>query len=214
MEEREQRLAELNQQLQVIKQQINQIRQKIKELWSEIDDLYDKEQNEEIKEKKINEYQKPLDILFHEGKMLYNKLREIEDEIFFLAPPIKENEKIDLREIGRGIYNIYIHNSKIHIGLITYSGYHSNETSGDIGYLIHEEFRGKNYSFEALQLLSEILYENGIPDFWISTYNTNIPSLKTIEKYGGTIIKEQYNITLFQCKTRARTNVEESTLSR
>jgi predicted acetyltransferase len=214
MEEREQRLAELNQQLQATEQQINEIQQRIYELWSKIDDLYDKEQNEETRNKKRDEYRKQQDILRYKEEMLYYKQEEIEYEILLLTPPIKENEKIDLRKTVRGRYIIFIHNSKIPVGEINYRAYHSSEIFGDIGYTVHEEFRGNNYAFEALQLLSELLYEEGIPDFWISTYDSNIPSLKTIEKYGGTIIKTERNIILFQCETRVRTKSEESSLSR
>ena len=45
--------------------------------------------------------------------------------------------------------------------------------------------------------------QNGVEDFWISTYKDNLPSLKTIERYGGELLDSiNPRLRLFQCNTR------------
>ena len=50
-------------------------------------------------------------------------------------------------------------------------------------------------------MLGELLREKGIENFWITTYKSNIPSVKTIEKYGGVPIKENENHCLYIAET-------------
>ncbi len=80
-------------------------------------------------------------------------------------------------------------------------GYHTNEFLGDVGFVIDPEYRGNSYAYHALCLVGELLKEKGIEDFWISAYKTNIPSVKTIEKYGGVVIKSDDRYNLYQAPT-------------
>lgn len=88
------------------------------------------------------------------------------------------------------------------VGTILYRGYHFNRHLGDIGYNIFEEYRGKNFAYKSTIMLSELLNEYEIPDYWISTRTDNIPSIKTIEKLNGIIIGEENGIRLYKCQTK------------
>ena len=76
---------------------------------------------------------------------------------------------------------------------------------------INKEYRGNGYAYQALELLGELLYEQGVTDFWISTFEENIPSIKTIEKYGAINLEneENSNVKLYSCMTKRR-NLEEN----
>ena len=100
------------------------------------------------------------------------------------------------------IYWIYLKDKSIRIGHIDYQGYHSSMVSGDIGYFIDSRYKGHNYAYKALCLLSSYLHEIGIPDFYISVYHDNIGSIKTIKKYGGMIINQNELLTTYQCETK------------
>jgi len=152
---------------------------------------------------------KELDKIYKQENTISKKISDIKEEIFWLTPPIKINEFIEIRKefddlpknnvIGR--YFICITSKRKIVGEIYYRGYHVCETFGDVGYRIDMDFRGNNYSYYALCLLGELLKENGIDDFWISTYKNNIPSIKTIEKYGGVLINSERSIYLYKAKT-------------
>ena len=85
----------------------------------------------------------------------------------------------------RGI--IYLHDTSIEIGNIDYRGQCDSKWLGDIGYTIYEEHRGNNYAYKALELISPVITSKGIDKVTITTYANNIPSVKTIEKFGGVL---------------------------
>ncbi len=139
-----------------------------------------------------------------EYDQLKEMAQEIDKKILLAKSPIASNNKIDLRTIGDEIcneYYIYLHGTAICIGKITYRGYHLDSFMGDIGYTIDEKYRGNNYSYEALLLLSSWLSENGIDSFIITVYKYNIPSVKIIEKYGGLLMGEDRGVLKYECKT-------------
>lgn len=137
------------------------------------------------------------------------RLISIEDKLFWIMSPIKNNGIIEIRKRidGRntndvtGNYSICLAKKKVVVGEISYRGYHFSKYLADIGYGVDINFRGNDFSYYALCLLGEHLKENGIDDFWISTYKNNIPSVKTIEKYGGVPIKSDENFCLYMAKT-------------
>jgi len=165
--------------------------------------------------KDFDEKHKRLDELMDKRDELLKKKHEIEHTMYFSLPPVKGNDFIDLRIIrGSYDYSIFLHGTTTHVGNISYRGHHL-EYFGDVGYNIFPEFQGNHYAYEALVLLSEKLYEDGIPDFWITVYPDNISSIKTIEKYGGQLVsKNEHNVLLFQCETRKRKELENSKSSR
>ena len=85
----------------------------------------------------------------------------------------------------RGI--IYLHDTSLEVGVIDYRGPCDSKWLGDIGYTINEEYRGNNYAYKALELISPVIASKGIDKVTITTYANNTPSVKTIEKFGGVL---------------------------
>lgn len=82
---------------------------------------------------------------------------------------------------------IYLHDTSIEIGQIDYRGPCDSKWLGDIGYTISPEHRGNNYAYQALELISPVISSKGIERVTITTQESNIPSVKTIEKFGGVL---------------------------
>ena len=118
---------------------------------------------------------------------------------------VTEDNEIELRTENDNIinfYDIYLKDIDKCVGYIKYRGYHNNEKIGDVGYVIYPKYRGHNYAYKALILLSQHLNEFGIEDFWITCDIDNIPSKKTIEKYAQIYPKELGDNTLrYECPT-------------
>ena len=134
---------------------------------------------------------------------------QIDNKIIFLTPPVKSNGIIDLKTRDYKTFDIFLNNSINCVGYLQYRGHHVGKFLGDIGYSINEQYRGNNYAYQALCLISEYLEDNNIKDFWISTHCSNIPSLKTIEKYMENhnvkkIDGEEEDIYLFECDTKIK----------
>jgi len=137
--------------------------------------------------------------------------KEIEKKILLTSPPVASNDKIDLRVIDNEIetlYYIFLYKTDICIGKIRYYGNHIDSVTGDVGYEIYEEYRGKHYSYEALLLLSDLLKAHGIDSFIVTIAKYNIPSIKIIEKYGGILLEDNNGILKYECKT-ARLKTDE-----
>ena len=185
---------------------IDEVRNKLRETDDSETSMYLNNKNQELMkiELKIRE-------LIFENDMLINQISDI---IYYKIPPVVSNDIIDLRKSKDvcvenidsddtiGQYYIYLHNTKICIGNIDYRGYHVHEYFGDAGGFVDEEYRGNGYLYQALTLLKKVLYKNKIEDFWISSYQDNIPSIKTIEKLGGSLLKNSNNIFLYKVKTK------------
>ena len=149
-------------------------------------------------------YRKKFNILNEKYWILQEKLDYFESEF------IAADDEIEIKRLGNelcNMYNIYLKKNKLKVGHIDYRGYHDSVISGDVGYVIDYRYRGNNYAYKALCLFSNYLYDNNIPDFYISVFHDNIPSIKTIHKYGGgMIIKEDDKITTYECETRKKEN--------
>lgn len=182
---------------------------KLDQISEDLDDL-DYEDDE-------NEYNKILDMKDNIKKQIY----EIDNAIILKSKPDASNEKIDLKKnIHKpskfGEYYIFLHNTNTIVGVIDF------QSEESIGGIIYEEYRGNHYLYEALNLLGEILYKNGIEYIYPIILKDNIASRKSVEKYGGKLIKELENdLVQYGCKTRLvnmkeendnYTNVEELTL--
>ena len=182
---------------------------KLDQISEDLDDL-DYEDDE-------NEYNKILDMKDNIKKQIY----EIDNAIILKSKPDASNEKIDLKKnIHKpskfGEYYIFLHNTNTIVGVIDF------QSEESIGGIIYEEYRGNHYLYEALNLLGEILYKNGIEYIYPIILKDNIASRKSVERYGGKLIKELENdLVQYECKTRlvntkeendSYTNVEELTL--
>lgn len=174
-------------------------------LYHELDQLNEKNDSfESIKEieKAIKDIENILENLQNKSNALFCQEEEIKFRILYLYPPIKESESIDLRYLPESpYYYIYLHGTDTIIGNIMHSGHHINDISRDVGCTIKEEYRGHHYAYEALSLFCNILEENGISDFWVSTYKDNIASKKTIEKLGGVLQEEVDGVLFYECPT-------------
>lgn len=169
---------------------------------------------------KREEYQKAQDIGDGEGSLkLYDEMmkihaeiqtqnhlmKKIDDKIIVMNPPVKIGKLVDLRTADDSLRcNIYLHNQPIEVGKIEYRGYHCSEYIGDIGYVIKDDYRNHGYATEALSLLSEKLYEDGITDFWISVQSENVSSIKVIEKNGGKLLRSDRDPFLYVVPTKLR----------
>ena len=182
---------------------------KLDQISEDLDDL-DYEEDE-------NEYNKILDMQDNIEKQIY----EIDNAIILKSKPDASNEKIDLKKnIHKpskfGEYYIFLHNTNNIVGVIDF------QSEESIGGIIYEEYRGNHYLYEALNLLGEILYKNGIEYIYPIILKDNIASRKSVERYGGKLIKILENdLVQYECKTRLvnmkeendnYTNVEELTL--
>ena len=142
-------------------------------------------------------------------------LNKKEEEIQGKIRELKE--KIKTERSKKEIYNCYYIYPKDCItlaGRIDYRGYHASLYYGDVSYYINSSFQGRGYAYHALVLLSEILKEKGIDSFWITVYKSNIPSVKTIKKYGGKLLKEEKNLLLYELDTRKREKSEEKKIGK
>lgn len=161
-----------------------------------------------------SEYQSEYEALYREimnvreiEYELLEKKEKIFNELYFVSPPIKSNGIIELRvpyESRKRVENIYkicLCGKRKTVGSISYSGYHT-DLGGDVGYGIDEEYQGHGYAYQALCLLGEHLKEHGIDDFWVSAYENNFPSRKTIERYGGEIIETDEGVVVYDAKTK------------
>ena len=167
--------------------------------------------------KKINEirniYIEKQEDMYKKEKVLMDRVIELEKKIRSIQPPIISNGIIELKKIDSGIsgrYDIYLCSTDINVGNIEYRSYHCSDYIADIGCFIEKEYRGNGYFKQALELLSELLARYKIPDFWISARKSNLPSIKTIEKFGG-ILKtpEDADYVLYEIKTKTKDKESE-----
>ena len=167
-----------------------ELKEKRRKIYDVIDKLYD-----EICDVRLCEEQ------YIKIEELYDEIRKINEELMFLEPVVASNEYVDLRVYDELTFVIFIHGSRENVGSIEYRDYHVDPTIGDIGYTIYEKYRGNHYAYHALCALAEYLKNNNVPDFWISTNKHNLPSYKTIKKYGGAVIKEDEDYIMYECST-------------
>lgn len=142
--------------------------------------------------------------LDNEIEKIQGLLKDINHKIAMSSIPCVSDEELSLkpmetRDMG---YEIVLSNTKEVIGKIDYRGHHYDAKIGDIGYHIYEKYRGHNYAYKALCLISGLLASQGIEDFWISARPDNLASIKTIEKFGGEIIECSDDVFLYACETK------------
>lgn len=82
-------------------------------------------------------------------------------------------------------YDIRLTDTPVYIGEIRVTYANPVKFFGDIGYELKKEYRGNGYMLKALNVLKEPLRERGLTHPRLTVYPSNIPSVKTIEKFGG-----------------------------
>ena len=133
-----------------------------------------------------------------------NRQKElINGKILLLSRPLISDDLFDIRlkEGYKNYYEIYLHGTLTKIGIIEYRKKDTMTIKGNVGYFIKEEYRGKNYAYHAVSIFLESLYNEGIEVVWISSYDYNIASIKTIEKLGGVLEAIVENIYIYKCFT-------------
>ena len=109
-----------------------------------------------------------------------------------LQDPIYSDGTIDLYHDDNNNFTICESGKKVPIGTIKYIETH-NVVPGNISYQIYKPYQGHHYALRALRIVGEQLLENGIKQIYITaTNNQNVPSIKTIEEFGGRLYKEEY----------------------
>ena len=98
-------------------------------------------------------------------------------------------------------FTICEHDKSTPIGVIEY-----NDTQdlvpGNISYEIYKDYQGHNYALRALKLIGHGLLNVGVTGIIVTVDNsTNIPSIKTVEKFGGELIgtKEDQGPIAYTC---------------
>lgn len=143
-------------------------------------------------------------------KKIRSRIKEIDNVVIryhnvLEDKPVMVGEKIDLyryilEEDER--YVICLHNTKEIIGNIDYMGEVKpyKDFFGNIGYGINPEHKRKGYTSEALKLLTDKLYNEGVSKVYISTLKTNVASQGLVEKFGGKLmIKFSKNLFVYEC---------------
>lgn len=171
------------------------------EMFLKMDELVDsgKFSDEEIKDKWEECYSKE-DILIEKRKAIKEEITDILKTLYELrkvmdTPSKLEGKNVDLYKVGLEsyCYSICLHGTKEVIGDIKYRGELdeiSTLSTGNIGYYIAKQYRGNGYVSEALQILSDKLYEEGISTIYIAVKPDNIASRRVAEKFGGKIMQD------------------------
>ena len=169
--------------------------------------------SDEVK-KELEETVKKSDNWREKQSDLFHKITGLKELLYWEIPPIKTDGVIDLRKNNMtrekdiaDYYDICLHGTKEVIGSLKYEGYHFNET-GDVRYTVYPPYQGHHYAYRALCLIGELLKENGIEDFWVTVKNDNIPSIKTVQRYGVEVVDNFDEYTLYQGRTTKREELE------
>ncbi len=86
---------------------------------------------------------------------------------------------------------IYLHGTNKLIGNIWFDKDIDSEFVkyyGNVGYYIKEEYRGNNYSLNALKILKSIIKKKGIPKMLFSVDESNIVSRKVLDKFKARLL--------------------------
>ena len=159
--------------------------------------------------KKYELYREKFKVLNEKYWLLQEKLDYYESEF------VAGDDEIEIKRFGdslENMYGIYLKDQGIKVGHIDYRGYHSSTLTGDVGYMVDSRFNGHNYAYKSMCLLSDFLHKNNIPDFYISVFVNNIPSLKIILKaimnFGGSVVEINDNMVTFKCITKELNKVK------
>ena len=102
-------------------------------------------------------------------------------------------------------YNIRLTNTPVYIGEIRVTYINPVKFYGDIGYELKPEYRGNGYMLKALNVLKEPLIKKGLTKPKFTVFPDNIPSVKTIEHFGGVKIGSTGFYDIYEA------NIEEDT---
>lgn len=136
---------------------------------------------------------------FSKRDKLWKQIDELKRKLLFLNGPTVTGKEIDLYKLGENAsFEIYLHGTTTCIGTIEYRGRWGGYF-GDIGYRIHEPFRGNHYALKALRLIREPILATGETEITITADPDNLASVKTIEAFGGKLIDSSEGVSSYSC---------------
>lgn len=128
---------------------------------------------------------------FLEIRKIYWELDRAAEELIILKGPKYSNGVLDLyldeNHYGKDEekYNIALTGEHTWIGFVRITYTLFDIFFANIGYELNKSARGNGYMIQALELLKEPMLEKGLEKPLISVDPNNIPSVRTIEKFGG-----------------------------
>lgn len=126
---------------------------------------------------------------------LSDKYRKLQEELNLLQSPNFSNKIIDLyldeekSDKEQSGYYITLSGEKKSIGYIRIIWQSYSPLLENIGYYLEHDYRGHHYALQALELLRDYLIEHGLTRPKLTAYPDNVASIKTIENFGGVLIK-------------------------
>ncbi len=120
---------------------------------------------------------------------LENLMYRLRVRMYELQDPTFTDGTIDLYTDKKYHFTICEHDKKEPIGVIEYIDT-KNIIPGNISYEIYADYQGHHYALRALRIIGHELLDSGITSIVITaTNNRNIPSMKTIEEFGGSLYR-------------------------
>ena len=138
-----------------------------------------------------NKFRKELELT----RIKYNRLEmiiknyEIQSKMLVTSELLKDDEIILINntESIEGKYNIYKVDDQNKVGFITYSPNEYETEIGSIGYSVLPPFRGNNYAYKSLKLLTSYLSSKGVEKASISAEKDNVSSIRIMEKFSSDV---------------------------
>jgi len=175
--------------------QINILREKVKELENKRLELLLKR-----KDYSKEEFSK----LIPEINKLLTEIIKLKDEIELLKGPILSNSVIDIyfeeesSDKETSFYYLTISGEKQKIGRININWELYDYMLGNIGAELDKEYRGNRYTLQALDLLKDLMIDKGLTKPIITARPDNIPSIKTIQNFGGKLIDQESELNIYE----------------
>ena len=144
---------------------------------------------------------------------LSRKSRALREEIRFMDYKlIATDYEIDIYEVPVERYVKYYwitpHNLFEEIGFVKICyGAAAKQRMGNIGYEIKEAYRGKGYAYRALEMLVDEMLSRNLDAPTLAAFPSNIPSVHTIEKFGGEKIyqaKNRFDWNIYQVDLKSK----------
>ena len=125
-----------------------------------------------------------------------NKLLEM--YTLLSLPKVVSTDELDIYAENKGfsryIYHLMLHGDTKEIGHIRVTYKECDDKYGNIGYEIKKQYQGHGFALKALELLQDEMIQKGLTSPIITAYPHNLPSIRTIEKFGGVLVPESYNL--------------------
>lgn len=170
-----------NKQIEEIKSYMNLLINERKDIFERIKSTSKEENNQEVT--RLNEISRILE--------------ELNSRILLIEGPTCSNHEIDIylnkEESDDEVecYFITPHQSLEQIGYVRVSLKSFDPYLGHIGYGITEKYRGNHYALQALGLLKNTILSHGLNKIIITAFADNYASIKTIERFGGTLTSSE-----------------------